>query len=64
MGEKPSGKICIAVFNTEDARKLKNLLDEKAMTMGNAVVSLQVHEDGLAIQQAQSSRRARTQRTH
>ena len=62
MGAKPTGKISIAVTTQEEAKHLKELLDEKAVNMGNAVITLQVHEDGLAAQQAKNGRRARIER--
>ena len=62
MGAKPTGKLSIAVTTAAEVQHLKDLLDEKAVTMGNAVVTLQVHEDGLAVQQAKNGQRARTQR--
>ena len=62
MGAKPTGKLSIAVTTPAEAQKLKDLLDEKAVTMGNAVVTLQGHEDGPAVQQAKNGRRGRAQR--
>ena len=64
MGAKPTGRLTIAVLRQEDAQTLKDLLDEKVINMGNAVVTLQVHEDSQAVQQAKNDRRARPRRAH
>ena len=57
LGIHHTGKVMLAVGNELDAVKVRDLLDERAVNVGQAVITLQVHEDGLARAQTKNGRR-------